>query len=138
MIESRSSSRIKSKIEKIATKPNLRASTNSKPKSKEPAKLKPRMKKSLPNKVQKTLKAHPSTSNMVNVAIQNLDNRRHGSSLQAIKKYVYANYQLDPVKTAPLIRRYLKKAVSEGTLVQTKGQGSNGSFKMPGKKNLKK
>ncbi|XP_074114851.1 histone H1B-like [Cotesia typhae] len=136
MNESRSSSRNKLKI---AVKPTLRASTKSKPtKSKEPAKLKPRMKKSLPSKVQKTLKSHPSTSNMVNEAIENLNNRRHGSSLQAIKKYVYANYQLDPVKTAPLIRRYLKKAVSEGTLVQTKGRGSSGSFKMPGKKNLKK
>lgn len=137
MIESRSSSRNKNKIN-TKTSPRKVVKANNKLKSKV---IKKNLRTNNHNKSKSTsLKPHPSTSNMVNEAIMSLNNRRHGSSLHAIKKYVNTNYQLDPIKTAPLIRRYLKKAVFDGTLVQTKGQGSNGSFKLPpGNKNdLKK
>ncbi|CAH1384093.1 unnamed protein product, partial [Tenebrio molitor] len=55
---------------------------------------------------------------------------RGGSSLQAIKKFVAANYKVDAEKVAPFIKKYLKGAVASGSLVQTKGKGASGSFKL--------
>ncbi|KAL3290431.1 hypothetical protein HHI36_023772 [Cryptolaemus montrouzieri] len=72
---------------------------------------------------------HPPTSDMVNMAIKGLK-ERSGSSLQAIKKYIAANYKVDPEKMAPFIKKYLKSAVQSGSLVQTKGKGASGSFKL--------
>ncbi|GBP94785.1 Histone H1B [Eumeta japonica] len=57
---------------------------------------------------------------MVNNAIRELK-ERSGSSLQAIKKYIAAQYKVDAEKHAPFIRKYLKSAVESGTLIQTKG-----------------
>lgn len=74
--------------------------------------------------------AHPRTSEMVIAAIKNLK-ERGGSSLQAIKKYITANYKVDAEKLAPFIKKYLKTAVTSGSLVQTKGKGASGSFKLP-------
>lgn len=73
--------------------------------------------------------SHPSTAVMVNTAIQNLK-ERGGSSLQAIKKYISATYKIDGEKFAPFIRKYLKASVISGALVQTKGKGASGSFKL--------
>ena len=73
--------------------------------------------------------AHPKTSQMVGDAIKALKDRK-GSSLAAIKKHIVANNKVDADKIAPFIRRYIKKAVADGTLVQTKGTGANGSFKL--------
>lgn len=73
--------------------------------------------------------SHPPTSEMVNNAIKNLK-ERGGSSLQAIKKYVSANYKVDAEKLSPFIKKYLKAAVASGGLVQTKGKGASGSFKL--------
>lgn len=72
---------------------------------------------------------HPPVASMVNAAITNLKDRK-GSSLAAIKKYISANYKVDVAKLAPFIRRYLKKAVADGKLSQTKGSGASGSFKI--------
>jgi len=55
---------------------------------------------------------------------------RGGSSLQAIKKYITANYKVDAEKLSPSIKKYLKTAVASGELVQTKGKGASGSFKL--------
>lgn len=71
----------------------------------------------------------PPTSEMVTTAITELKERK-GSSLQAIKKYIVATYKVDAEKVAPFIRRYLKTAVSSGAVVQTKGKGASGSFKL--------
>lgn len=73
--------------------------------------------------------SHPSTAIMVNNAIQNLK-ERGGSSLQAIKKYISATYKVDAEKLAPFIKKYLKSSVTSGALVQTKGKGASGSFKL--------
>ena len=73
--------------------------------------------------------AHPKTSQMVADAIKALKDRK-GSSLAAIKKHIVANNKVDADKISPFIRRYIKKAVLDGTLVQTKGVGANGSFKL--------
>ncbi|XP_047525110.1 histone H1B-like [Pieris napi] len=75
---------------------------------------------------------HPKTSEMVNSAIKELK-ERSGSSLQAIKKYIASNYSLDAERLAPFIRKYLKRAVASGTLIQTKGKGASGSFKIDSK-----
>ena len=69
---------------------------------------------------------------MVNNAITSLK-ERGGSSLHAIKKYIAANYKADAEKLAPLIKKYLKSAVATGTLVQPKGKGASGSFKLAAK-----
>lgn len=75
---------------------------------------------------------HPKTSEMVNNAIKELK-ERSGSSLQAIKKYIAAQYKVDAEKLAPFIRKYLKSAVESGALIQTKGKGASGSFKLESK-----
>lgn len=79
-------------------------------------------------------KSHPPTSEMVNTAISELKERK-GSSLQAIKKYIVSTYMVDGDKLAPFIKRYLKAAVTSGAVVQTKGKGASGSFKLPVAKN---
>ncbi len=85
----------------------------------------------------KAAPSHPKTSDMVNAAIKNLK-ERGGSSLQAIKKYIAATYKVDVEKLAPFIRKYLKSGVSSGALLQTKGKGASGSFKLSGGKAEKK
>nr|XP_002738506.1 PREDICTED: histone H1E-like [Saccoglossus kowalevskii] len=73
--------------------------------------------------------AHPKTIDMIVAAITNLK-ERNGSSLQAIKKYIGANYKVDVEKITPFVRRCLKSGVTSGKLVQTKGKGASGSFKL--------
>ena len=84
-----------------------------------------------PKKAKKPAKKpdHPPVASMVDAALKNLKERK-GSSLAAIKKYIAANYKVDVAKLAPFIRRYLKKAVADGKLSQTKGSGASGSFKI--------
>lgn len=85
--------------------------------------------KSVASKKPRVKPTHPPTSDMVNNAIKSLK-ERGGSSLQAIKKYLSSNYKIDAEKLAPFIKKYLKSAVSAGTLIQTKGKGASGSFKL--------
>ncbi|EDW43631.1 GM11481 [Drosophila sechellia] len=73
--------------------------------------------------------SHPPTQQMVDASIKNL-NERGGSSLLAIKKYITATYKCDAQKLAPFIKKYLKSAVVNGKLIQTKGKGASGSFKL--------
>ncbi|OAD59066.1 Histone H1.1 [Eufriesea mexicana] len=107
-------------------------SSNSPVKSpvKSPAKS-PAKKTSKPKstKSQRPKSSHPPTSEMVNSAIKELKDRK-GSSLQAIKKYIASTYKVDGEKLAPFIKRYLKAAVTSGAVVQTKGKGASGSFKL--------
>ncbi|XP_067125235.1 histone H1-like [Centruroides vittatus] len=77
----------------------------------------------------KNAQNHPKISEMVIEAITELK-ERNGSSLQAIKKYVGANFKVDVEKLAPFIKKYLKTAVVNGVLMQTKGHGATGSFKL--------
>ena len=92
------------------------------------------VKKSLAEKAAakpKTAKAaHPPASQMVLTAITELK-ERNGSSLQAIKKFIAAKFLVDPKSQAHFIKKYLKSAVESGALVQTKGTGAAGSFKLP-------
>ncbi|XP_019530033.3 histone H1A, sperm [Aedes albopictus] len=72
---------------------------------------------------------HPPVNDMVVAALKALK-ERHGTSLQAVKKYIGANYQCDPAKLSPFIKKSLKSGVAKGALVQTKGTGASGSFKL--------
>lgn len=100
------------------TAPAVAPSQAASPKKSKAASKKPRAKP-----------AHPRTSEMVGSAIKSLK-ERGGSSLQAIKKYVASTYKVDAEKLAPFIKKYLKAAVANGELVQTKGKGASGSFKL--------
>ncbi|KAI8038076.1 hypothetical protein M5D96_009117 [Drosophila gunungcola] len=71
----------------------------------------------------------PPTQQMVDASIKNLK-ERGGSSLLAIKKYITATYKCDAQKLAPFIKKYVKSAVVNGKLIQTKGKGASGSFKL--------
>lgn len=102
------------------------AASPKKPAAKSSASKKPRAKP-----------AHPKTAEMVQLAIKNLK-ERGGSSLQAIKKYIAANYKVDAEKLAPFIKKYIKTAVTSGSLVQTKGKGASGSFKLASKEKAEK
>lgn len=86
--------------------------------------------KSIGVKKPSTKPTHPATKELVVNAITSLK-ERNGSSLQAIKKYIASNYKLDTDKLAPFIKKYLKNAVISGKLIQTKGKGASGSFKLP-------
>uniref|UniRef100_A0A1B0FG45 H15 domain-containing protein n=1 Tax=Glossina morsitans morsitans TaxID=37546 RepID=A0A1B0FG45_GLOMM len=76
-----------------------------------------------------TAPSHPPTQQMVDAAIKNLK-ERGGSSLLAIKKYISGTYKCDSQKLAPFIKKYLKTSVASGKLIQTKGKGASGSFKL--------
>merc|ERR1712141_535337 len=80
-------------------------------------------------KAKKPEASHPSSSVMVKAAIENLKERK-GSSLVAIKKYIAANYKADPVKMSAYIKKALKSGVENKTLLQVKGVGASGSFKL--------
>lgn len=86
-------------------------------------------KKSGKAKKPSTPPSHPPTQQMVDASIKNLK-ERGGSSLLAIKKYISATYKCDAQKLAPFIKKYLKAAVVSGKLIQTKGKGASGSFKL--------
>lgn len=89
----------------------------------------PKAAKKSPKKLDKKV-THPRTIDMVVAAVKNLK-ERNGSSLQAIKKYIAANYKIDTEKMAPYIRKAVKTALTSGSLVQSKGKGASGSFKLP-------
>ena len=81
--------------------------------------------------------SHPPTSVMVQAAISSLK-ERSGSSLPAIKKYIATNYKLDPVKHSHFIKKALKSGVEKKTLIQVKGTGASGSFKLAKVEKVKK
>ncbi|XP_044590737.1 histone H1-like [Cotesia glomerata] len=88
------------------------------------------VKKAVTAKKLATKSTHPSTADMVKAAIKHLAERQ-GSSLQAIKKYIASTYKVDVEKQAQFIKKFLKSAVVKGILIQTKGKGASGSFKLP-------
>ena len=70
---------------------------------------------------------HPPVAEMVKAALKDLRNSK-GVSLCAIKQYIVANYKADIGKLAPFIRRYLRKGVGSGILLQVNGTGTSGLF----------
>lgn len=90
----------------------------------------PVKKKEVAVTVQRPTLAHPSTAVMVTAAIKTLNDKK-GSTLQAIKKYLSVNYNVNLTKFAPFVCKYLKTAVAKGDLIRTKGSGALGYFKLP-------
>merc|ERR1712208_117662 len=121
---SKSRSRSRSKSPKKGKK----AAPRKRSRSKSPKKGKKARSKSPKKRTQKKSAAHPPVAEMVVAAVTGLKERK-GSSLAAIKKYVGAHYRCDAEKLAPFIRRFVKKAVRDGTLVQKSGTGASGSFR---------
>ena len=79
---------------------------------------------------------HPTFAVMIAAAIASL-NERKGSSKQAIEKYVCTNYKVGSNYNFHL-KRALKRGVEIGALVQTKGVGASGSFKLAKPEPVKK
>ena len=84
---------------------------------------------------------HPKYLDMIVAAIIALKERT-GSSRQAIKKYITANYKVGD-SAGTHLKLALKRGVASGALKQVKGTGASGSFKVaekpkPAKKAAKK
>ena len=70
---------------------------------------------------------HPKYIDMIVAAIAALK-ERNGSSRQAILKYISANYKVG-ANCGSQLKLALRRGVTAGALVQTKGTGASGSFK---------
>lgn len=70
-----------------------------------------------------------TTKEMIKEALTELRSRK-GTSLFAIKKYLELKYNVDVEKIKHIIKKYIKTSVEDGTIVQTKGVGASGSFKL--------
>ncbi len=84
---------------------------------------------------------HPTFKVMVVSAVTILK-ERSGSSRQAIQKHIESNYKVGD-NSNKFVNTALVKSVKEGVLVQKKGTGASGSFKLakvekPAKKVVKK
>ena len=84
----------------------------------------------------KKVQEHPKYIEMVKAAILELKDRS-GSSRQAIKKYIQEKYRVGE-NSGPHLRLALKRGVAAGVLIQTKGTGASGSFKVAQKEGIKK
>merc|ERR1712212_301945 len=84
-------------------------------------------KKAVAKKVKKPAD-HPKYSEMIKQAVASLKERT-GSSRQAIVKYVKANFKVSDGSDSH-IKLALKRMVAGGDLVQVKGTGASGSFKL--------
>ena len=71
---------------------------------------------------------HPKYEDMIVAAIQSLK-ERNGSSRQKIGKYLASNYNVGDNYEVQL-KLALKRLLSKGKLVHTKGIGASGSFKV--------
>lgn len=78
-----------------------------------------------------------TTKEMIHNALSESKSRK-GISLYAIKKHMQDTYSVDVEKVNHLIKKVIKESVETGTIVQTKGIGASGSFKLaPGLKQAK-
>ena len=86
-----------------------------------------KVKKSAPKKPA----MHPKYTAMIAEAIETLK-ERGGSSRQAILKYIQANFTVGTGAPNHL-KLALRRSVEKKTLLQVKGKGASGSFKLPAK-----
>lgn len=75
------------------------------------------------------IKNTPTVRKMVTEALESLKDRQ-GSSLVAIKKKMTELFNVDPSQIASHIKKFIKTSLLDGTLIQTKGNGASGSFKL--------
>merc|ERR1712002_1401488 len=93
-----------------------------------PRKASPKKKSPKKKAAAKKPAAHPSFNEMVAAAIDALK-ERSGSSRQAIVKYIKANYKVKD-NADVYVKMALKRGVTSGALIQVKGTGASGSFKV--------
>ncbi|XP_042338360.1 histone H1-like, partial [Plectropomus leopardus] len=84
--------------------------------------------KAAKKKVSKPRKAGPSVNELLVKAVA-ASKERGGVSLAALKKALAAG-GYDVEKNKARVKTAIKSLVAKGTLVQTKGTGASGSFKM--------
>ena len=72
---------------------------------------------------------HPTYAEMITAAITALKSRK-GVSVIAIKKHIVANNKVDADKCGTHIKTALKRLVANKLVLQVKGVGASGSFKM--------
>ncbi|KAJ0170170.1 hypothetical protein K1T71_014098 [Dendrolimus kikuchii] len=76
-----------------------------------------------------------TTKTMLQEALTSLKSRK-GVSLYAIKQYMTITYNFDTDKMGYLLKRQIKAGIEDGTIIQVKGVGVSGSFKLvPTKQN---
>ncbi|CAB1435757.1 unnamed protein product [Pleuronectes platessa] len=92
--------------------------------------------KAAKKKVVKPKTAGPSVSELIVKAVS-ASKERSGASVSALKKALAAG-GYDVEKNNSRVNTTIKKLVVSGTLVQTKGTGATGSFKMSKKVAVKK
>ena len=89
------------------------------------------MSEATPVNKEKKNSGHPTYKDMVFNALQALKERK-GSSRQAIQKYVKSNYKVgDNVMCQ--VKTCIKRCVDGGVLVQVRGTGASGSFRLQNK-----
>ncbi|XP_006005578.1 histone H1.0-B-like [Latimeria chalumnae] len=71
---------------------------------------------------------HPKYSEMICAAIEN-EKSRGGSSRQSIQRYIRTSYKVGDNANSQ-IKQSLKRMVTSGELVQSRGVGASGSFKI--------
>merc|ERR1712168_1030398 len=98
--------------------------TMASPKKASPRKVSPKKKSPKKKAAAKKPAAHPSFNEMVAAAIAALK-ERSGSSRQAIVKYFKVKDNADVY-----VKMALKRGVTSGALIQVKGTGASGSFKV--------
>ena len=98
------------------------------PKKASPRKASPKKKSPKKKAAAKKPAAHPSFNEMVAAAIAALK-ERSGSSRQAIVKYIKANFKVKD-NADVYVKMALKRGVTSGALIQVKGTGASGSFKV--------
>jgi histone H1/5 len=81
--------------------------------------------------------SHPTYISMITEAIQQLADPS-GSSKLAIVKYIVANYKIEPKNANQHVKLALKSGLKSSTLVNSKGTGVTGSFKMAQNGNVTK
>jgi histone H1/5 len=91
-------------------------------------------KKSAPKKPASTKKVaqHPAYKEMIVEALTTL-HERNGSSRQKIYSYIVKNFKVSPDDDSVKrhLRTALKRMVTGSVIVQSKGVGASGSFKLP-------
>ncbi|KAM6926517.1 uncharacterized protein PEZ65_010019 [Lycodopsis pacificus] len=97
------------------------------PKAKKPAAKKPAKKS--PKKAKKPAKDKKTTLSELIVKVVSASDERSGVSAPSVMKALAARgYDVEKKKTR--IKTAIKRLVTKGTLIQTKGTGASGSFKM--------
>ncbi|KAI6206031.1 Histone H1.5 [Aphelenchoides besseyi] len=115
---------------KAPTSPKAPAS--SKPKK---AAAKPKSPKAPKVAKPKTPSSHPTYIEMVKRAIDDLKEGHKGSSRAAVLKYILSHFNVGEqiVSINAHLRQALKRGVTSGVLIQSKGTGASGSFRLASK-----